>query len=135
MGSRRIPLRSGMEYQCSGSGNPRHEVDSTPAGAWKGVRMAANTTLGDPATPTKLHEISEAMKEARYLDDRGRVQALDLELRRICSRIRDEVRDLHGRADPDLLIALWSTAQISHADGLEYARMDSRPEPDPVIPH
>jgi hypothetical protein len=92
--------------------------------------MAATDTLADPTTPAKLHEISEAMKEARFIDDRGRVHALDMELGRISSRIRDEVRALHGRADPDLLIALWSTAQLSHADGLEYARTDSRPEPE-----
>jgi hypothetical protein len=123
-----------MDDHCLDAGSPRHEGDSTPATIRKGASMAATTTLDDPATPTKLHEISEAMKEARYLDDRGRMHALDLELSRICSRIRDEVRDLQGRADPDLLIALWSTAQISHADGLEYARTDSGPGADAVSP-
>lgn len=96
--------------------------------------MATTRILDDPATPGKLHEISEAMKEAAYLDHRGEVNLLDLELRRICSGIRDEMRDLDGRADPDLLIALWSTAQINHADGLEYAKSGSRPESDAVIP-
>jgi hypothetical protein len=96
--------------------------------------MAATTVLDDPATPTRLHEIREAMEDARYLDQRGRLNALSLELRGICSKIRVEMHDLRGRADPDLLIALWSTGQISHADGLEYARTDGRPAPDPGIP-
>jgi len=92
--------------------------------------MTATAFLDDPATPLKLHQISVAMKEASYSDDRGRMRALDLELKRICLRIRDEMRYLHGRADPDLLIALWSTAQLSHAAGLEYAKTDSRPAPE-----
>jgi hypothetical protein len=96
--------------------------------------MAATLILDDPETPVKLHEISEAMKEAAYLDHRGEVSLLNLEMRRICSGIRDEMRDLDGHADPDLLIALWCTAQISHSDGLEYAKNGSRPEPDAVIP-
>jgi hypothetical protein len=95
--------------------------------------MAATQILDDPATPKKLQEISEAMKEAEYLDHRGEVSLLNLEMRRICTRIREEIRDLDGPADPDLLIALWCTAQISHSDGLEYAKTGSRPQPDTVI--
>jgi hypothetical protein len=96
--------------------------------------MEARIILDDPETPSKLQAITRAMKEAMDLDDRGRMRVLDREMRRICSGIRSEMQDLHCSADPELLIALWSTAQINHADGLEYARADSAPEPDAVIP-
>jgi hypothetical protein len=92
--------------------------------------MAATITLDDPATPARLHELSMAIKEARYLDHIGHLQALSLKLERICSKIRDEMRDLDGRADPELLIALWRSAQISHAEGLEYAKTGKRANPD-----
>jgi hypothetical protein len=94
--------------------------------------MAANTLLDDAATPAMLQRISVEMEEARYRDNRGRLNALTLELKRICTRIRDELRDLNSCADPDLLIVLWSTDQISHGDGLEYARTTGSSGPDAV---
>jgi len=98
--------------------------------------MSATITLDDPATPAKLHEISEAIKEARSHDHLGHVQALNLKLEWISSKIRDEMRGLDGRADPELLIALWSSAQLSHADGLEYAYSGDRSpsvEEEPIL--
>jgi len=88
--------------------------------------MSATITLDDPATPAKLHEISEAIKEARSHDQLGHVQALNVKLEWISSKIRIEMRALAGRADPELLIALWSSGQISHAGGLEYAYSGDR---------
>ncbi len=91
--------------------------------------MAATITLDDPATPARLHEITVAIREARSHDHLGHVQALNLKLERICEKIRDEMQGIDGRADPELLIALWSSAQISHAEGLEYAHSGERSSP------
>ncbi len=91
--------------------------------------MAATPLLNDPATPVKLRDMSEALVKAVDRDDRGRIHHLKLELARFSASIREEVRRLQGRADPDLLIALWSSAQMPHARGLEYASEGSRPDP------
>ena len=95
--------------------------------------MAAILTLDDSATPVTLQRIAVGLKEAGYLDRMGQIHALNLELRLISTKIRDEIRELAGTADPELLIALWSSDQISHADGVEYARTGSSSKPDEII--
>ncbi len=94
--------------------------------------MAATPFLDDPSTPARLRDLNEALKKAVDRDDRGRVHHLNLELKRLSASIRDEVISLHGRANPDLLIALWTSAQMTHSRGLEYAGEGAVLEPEPV---
>ena len=94
--------------------------------------MAAKTFLDDPSTPAKLRDLSEALVKAVDRDDRGHIQQIKLELGKMSTGIREEVRLLNGRANPDLLIALWSTAQMTFARGIEYASEGAHKEPTPV---
>jgi hypothetical protein len=52
---------------------------------------------------------------------------LNKEYSGICGRLRAEIASLQGTADPELLIALWSTGQISHEGGVEYAHTGRKP--------
>ena len=93
--------------------------------------MTATPFLDDPSTPARLKDLRTDLAIAVDRDDRGRAQHVKLQIRRLCASIREEVQGLRGRADPELLIALWSTAQMTHARGREYAG-EGAPPPAPA---
>jgi hypothetical protein len=91
------------------------------------------TILDDPGTPARLRGLRDAMRNAKNVEDRGALHTLERELSKISSLLCAEVRSLNGSADPELLIALWSTAQLGHVEGVEYANTDARPSPEPEV--
>jgi len=89
--------------------------------------MSVTSVLDNAATPQRLHALRLAIKQALWAENRGQSVLLNREYVRICTRLREEVAALQGTADAELLISLWSTAQISHAGGVEYAHTGQPP--------
>jgi hypothetical protein len=89
--------------------------------------MSVTEVLDDVATPRRLHSLRLAMQQASLAENRGQVAMLDRQYTELCTRIRQAVASFNGKADAELLICLWSTAQLSHAGGVEYARAGQSP--------
>ena len=68
-----------------------------------------------------------AIKQALRVENRGQSQLLSKEYTLLCTKLRTEIANLSSSADPELLIALWSTDQLSHEGGVEYAHSGRPP--------